>query len=49
MSAEYPTCATLLKALRTRRKPAYPNQIIFFSNEKTFNQYQKTKGQIALF
>jgi hypothetical protein len=35
----------VLKALRTRRKPANPNHIIFFSDEKFFNQDQKTNSQ----
>jgi hypothetical protein len=47
MSAEYATLAALLKPLRlrTRRKPPNPNQIIFFSDDKGFNQDEKTNSQ----
>jgi hypothetical protein len=47
MSAEYETLAALLKPLRlrTRRKPPNPNQIIFFSDDKGFNQDEKTNSQ----
>jgi hypothetical protein len=45
MSAEYATLAALLKPLRTRRKPPNPNKIIFFSDEKNFNQDGKTNSQ----
>jgi hypothetical protein len=33
----------VLKALRTRRKPANPNHIIFFSDEKFFSSGSKDK------
>jgi hypothetical protein len=33
----------VLKALRTRRKPANPNLIIFFSDEKFFSSGSKDK------
>jgi hypothetical protein len=32
------TCAAVLKALRTRRKPSNPNHIIFLSDENFLNQ-----------
>ncbi len=35
----------MLKSLRTRRKPANPNHILFFSYEKFFIQDQKTNSQ----
>jgi hypothetical protein len=35
----------VLKALHTRRKPANPHHIIFFSDEKFFYQSQKTNSQ----
>jgi hypothetical protein len=36
MSAENATLAALPKPLRTRSKPPYPNQIIFFTDEEIF-------------
>jgi hypothetical protein len=36
MLAEYGAEPTMLKPLRTRRKPPNPNQIIFFSDEEKF-------------
>ncbi len=44
-SVKEATCAGVPKALRTRRKPANPNHIIFLSDEKKFNQNQKTNSQ----
>jgi hypothetical protein len=41
----YATCAAVLKALRARSKPANTNHIIFFSDEKIFNQDQNTNSQ----
>jgi hypothetical protein len=35
----------VLKDLCTRRKPANPNHIIFFSDENFLNQDQKTNSQ----
>jgi hypothetical protein len=43
--AKYETLAALLKPLHTRRKPPNPNQIIFFFDEKNFNQDGKTNSQ----
>jgi hypothetical protein len=45
VSAEYATLAALLKPLRTRRKPPNPNQKKIFSDEKFFNQDEKTNSQ----
>ncbi len=45
MSAELSTCAAVLKALSTRRKPANTNHIIFFCAEKNLNQDQTTNSQ----
>jgi hypothetical protein len=42
---EYATLAALLKPLRTRRKPPNPNQKNLFSDEKIFNQDEKTNSQ----
>jgi hypothetical protein len=39
------TCAAVLKALRTRRKPANQNHIIFYLMRNFFNQDQKTNSQ----
>ncbi len=41
----YATCAAVLKALCARSKPAYTNHIIFFRDEKNFNQDQNTNSQ----
>jgi hypothetical protein len=45
MSAEYVTLAALLKPLRTRRKPANPNQKMFSLMRKNFNQDENTNSQ----
>ncbi len=45
MSAEYSAPATVIKSSSTIRKPANPNQIIFFSGGKNINQDQKTNSQ----
>jgi hypothetical protein len=39
------SCAAVLKALRTRIKPADPNHIISLSVRNLFNQDQKTNSQ----
>jgi hypothetical protein len=36
MSAEYANLAALLKPVRTRRKPPYPNPKKIYSDEKNF-------------
>ncbi len=41
----YATCAAVLKALRAGGKPANTNNIIFFCDEKNFNQDQNTNSQ----
>jgi hypothetical protein len=45
MLAEYATIAALLKPLRTRRRSSNSNQIIFFFDEKNFNQDGKTNSR----
>jgi hypothetical protein len=42
-SVKEATCAAVLKALRTRRKPANPNHIIFLSEYKFFKSRTKDK------
>jgi hypothetical protein len=41
----YASFAAVLKALRARGKPANTNHIIFFCDEKNFNQDQNTNSQ----
>jgi hypothetical protein len=44
-SVKETTFAALLKAVHTRRKPANPNHIIFFSDDNFLNQDQKPNSQ----
>jgi hypothetical protein len=51
-SVKKTSCAAVLKALRTRRKPSNPNHIIFFSDENFFKSGSKDKQpeqQIPMF
>jgi hypothetical protein len=45
MSEQNSTPAAVIKSSRTIRKPANPNRIFFFSDEKNINQDQRTNSQ----